>query len=115
MFRDTMCCAPADGKALSKLGECVQVPKIILPEGAITRMDEYMQEHPEDYMAYAAQDALVTLMYGSRLWGVNKDWPLTSTSGACFAMKSSIAKYMNIPSVKGKIDKVSFSFLCRWF
>ena len=108
IFRDTMCCAPADGKALSKLGECVQVPKIILPEGAITRMDEYMQEHPEDYMAYAAQDALVTLMYGSRLWGVNKDWPLTSTSGACFAMKSSIAKYMNIPSVKGKIDKVSF-------
>jgi|GEM_PF-654823 len=97
LFRDTMCCAPADGKSLSQLGKCVGVPKIVLPKGAISHMDQYMQAYPDDYMAYAAQDALITLMYGSRLWGVNKDWPLTSTSGACFAMKAGIAKYLNIP------------------
>ncbi len=116
IFRDTMCCAPADGKSLSHLGECVQVPKIVLPKGAISNMDKYMMECPEDYMAYAAQDALVTLMYGSRLWGINKDWPLTSTSGACFAMKNSIADYLHIKrDINGNIDKESFNHIYRGY
>lgn len=116
LFRDTMCCAPADSKALSRLGECVNVPKIVLPAGAISNMDLYMQEYPDDYRAYAAQDALVTLMYGSRLWGVNRDWPLTSTSGACFAMKDSIAKYMNISRDQyGNIDKEEFNRVYRGY
>lgn len=116
LFRDTMCCAPADGKALERLGECINVQKIVLPDGAISNMDQYMKEHPDDYMAYAAQDALVTLMYGSRLWGVNKDWPLTSTSGACFAMKESIAEYMNIPrDAHGNINKTAFNRIYRGY
>ena len=116
LFRDTMCCAPADGKALSRLGKCVNVPKIVLPKDAISHMDQYMQECPDDYMAYAAQDALVTLMYGSRLWGVNKDWPLTSTSGACFAMKASIAKYLGISRDNhGNIDKEEFNRVYRGY
>lgn len=116
VFRDTMCCSPADGKSLSRLGESIKVPKIVLPEGAISHMDQYMEEHPEDYMAYAAQDALVTLMYGSRLWGINKDWPLTSTSGACFALKESIAKYLGIPRDKnGNIDKEDFNRIYRGY
>ena len=35
LFRDTMCFAPAEGKSLAILGNCVDVPKIILPEGVI--------------------------------------------------------------------------------
>lgn len=116
IFRDTMCCAPADSKSLSRLGECINVPKIVLPDGAISNMDKYMKEHPDDYMAYSAQDALVTLIYGSRLWGINKDWPLTSTSGACFAMKESIAEYLSIPRDKnGNIDKESFNRIYRGY
>lgn len=116
LFRDTMCCAPAEGKSLSVLGESLEVPKITLPEGAISSMDTYMKEFPEDYMAYAAQDALVTLMYGSRLWGINKDWPLTSTSGACFAMKDSIANYLSISrDNNGNINKEEFNRVFRGY
>ena len=116
LFRDTMCCAPADGKSLERLGECINVPKIVLPDGVIANMDQYLMDHPDDYMAYAAQDALITLIYGSRLWGINKDWPLTSTSGACFAMKESIATYMEIPrDMHGNIDIVSFNRIYRGY
>lgn len=79
-------------------------------------MDLYLKEFPDDYNAYAAQDALVTLMYGSRLWGINKDWPLTSTSGACFAMKESIGEYMKIPrDQNGKIDRETFDRIYRGY
>lgn len=116
VFRDTMCCAPADGKSLSRLGECVGVPKIKLPKGVIANMDRYLKEHPDDYMAYAVEDALVTLMYGSRLWGVNKDWPLTSTSGSCFAMQDGIAKYLGISRDKnGRINKKEFDRVYRGY
>ena len=81
------------------------MPKIVLPEGAITNMDQYMEDFPDDYMAYAAQDALITLMYGSRLWGINKDWPLTATAGACFAMRERIAGSLGIARDKhGRIN-----------
>ena len=116
LFRDTMCCAPADGKHLTQLGDCIGVPKIVLPKGAISHMDSYMKYCPDDYMAYAAQDALVTLMYGSRLWGINKDWPITATSGACFAIKNSIADYLNIPrDENGKISTSNFNHTYRGY
>ena len=118
LFRDTMCYAPADRKSLAKLGECVGVPKIVLPKGAIGNMDQYMEKCLNDYMAYAAQDALVTLMYGSRLWGVNKDWPVTVTSGACYAMKESIAKYLNINishDRHGKLKNAEFDRIYRGY
>ena len=82
LFRDTMCFAPAEGKSLAILGNCVDVPKIILPEGVIGNMQPYLENNKDDFLAYAAQDALVTIMYGSRLWGINKEWCLTATSGS---------------------------------
>ena len=96
MFRDTMCYAPADSKRLEDLGKCIHVNKIVLPDGVIENMESYLRTNPLDFMAYASQDALVTIMYGSRLWGVNKEWCLTSTSGSAFAMKESIMNYYGI-------------------
>ncbi len=97
-FRDTMCYAPAGSKKLDALGKSIDVKKIELPDGVINNMQSYMQTNPEDFIAYAAQDALVTIMYGSRLWGINKRWCLTSTSGSAFAMKQSIMSYFEIPA-----------------
>lgn len=109
LFRDTMCYAPAEGKSLSLLGKCVDVPKIELPSGTIEHMQDYLISNNEDFLAYAAQDALVTLMYGSRLWGVNKEWCLTATSGSAYAMKKSIADYLKIDTDKnGNVDRYSF-------
>ena len=109
LFRDTMCYAPAEGKNLAVLGNCVSVPKIKLPDGVISSMQIYLENNKDDFLAYAAQDALVTIMYGSRLWGINKEWCLTATSGSAFAMKQSIADYLEVPKDKhGKTSKTEF-------
>lgn len=101
-FRDTMCYAPAGSKSLDALGKSIQVRKIRLSydeskEAEIkSHMLSYFHTNPQDFIVYAAQDALVTIMYGSRLWGINKEWCLTSTSGSAFAMKQSIMSYFGI-------------------
>lgn len=116
LFRDTMCFAPAEGKSLAILGNCVDVPKIVLPDGVISNMQLYLKNHKADFLAYAAQDALVTIMYGSRLWGVNKEWCLTATSGSAFAMKQSITEYLEIPQNKyGRADKEEFNRIYRGY
>lgn len=116
LFRDTMCFAPAEGKSLAILGDCVDVPKIVLPEGVISNMQSYLENHKDDFLAYAAQDALVTIMYGSRLWGINKEWCLTATSGSAFAMKQSITDYLEIPKDKyGRADKEAFNKTYRGY
>jgi hypothetical protein len=109
LFRDTMCYAPADKKSLEDLGESIEVPKIKLAREIKLNMQSYLLENPYDFLAYAAQDALVTLMYGSRLWGVNTEWCLTTTSGSAFIIKESIASYMNIPrDIHGNINQSIF-------
>lgn len=116
LFRDTMCFAPAEGKSLAILGNCVDVPKIILPEGVISNMQPYLENNKDDFLAYAAQDALVTVMYGSRLWGINKEWCLTATSGSAFAMKQSISEYLEIPKDKyGRTDNQEFNRIYRGY
>ncbi len=116
LFRDTMCFAPPDGKSLAILGKCVNVPKIKLPDHVISNMQTYLENNEDDFLAYAAQDALVTLMYGSRLWGINKEWCLTATSGSAFAMKKSIADYLEIPKDRhGKTDKAEFNRIYRGY
>ena len=116
LFRDTMCFAPAEGKSLAILGDCVAVPKISLPEGVISNMQPYLVNNKDAFLSYAAQDALVTIMYGSRLWGINKEWCLTATSGSAFAIKQSIADYMEIPKNKcGRTDKESFNRIYRGY
>ena len=116
LFRDTMCFAPAEGKSLAILGNCVDVPKIILPEGVIGNMQPYLENNKDDFLAYAAQDALVTIMYGSRLWGINKEWCLTATSGSAFAMKQSISEYLEISKDKyGRTDNQEFNRIYRGY
>lgn len=110
LFRDTMCFAPIEGKSLAVLGNCVDVPKIVLPEGVIGNMQSYLEDSRSDFLAYAAQDALVTIMYGSRLWGINKEWCLTATSGSAFAMKQSIIEYLEVLKDKhGRTDHEEFN------
>lgn len=92
-FRDTMCYAPAGEKSLASLGKAIGVNKITLPAGVIENMYAYLITNKEDFTAYAAQDALVTIMYGSNLWGINKHWCLTSTSASASVTKKGIMAY----------------------
>lgn len=77
-IRDTM--AHSGSQPLAVLGESVGVPKLEVPEDWITRMDEYWEQHPVEFLDYAANDAVVALEYASSVYGDNTALPLTEAS-----------------------------------
>lgn len=87
-IRDTMAQSGAVG--LKILGESVGVPKLEVPGDWITRMDEYLAEHPVDFLDYAANDAVIALEYVSALYGDHKAFPLSLPTGAAGAMRRNI-------------------------
>lgn len=115
-FRDTMCYAPEKNSSLAALGKTVGVEKIRLAEtkdeeDAIkSDMLTYMREQFYDFLSYGAEDSLITLLYGSKLWGVNKDWCVTSTSGATAVGKKVICEYLGVSvDKKGKYSPAEFN------
>ncbi len=66
-FADTMLLAPS-GSPLAALGETIGVPKIVLPKGAIERMDLLLEENRCLYEAYAMQDAIIAAKYFINVW-----------------------------------------------
>lgn len=87
-IRDTMAQSGAVG--LKTLGESVGVPKLEVPGDWIERMDEYLAEHPVDFLEYAANDAVIALEYVSSLYGDHKAFPLSLPTGAAGAMRRNI-------------------------
>lgn len=60
--RDTMMLCPP-GTSLQTLGKEHGLPKIDLPEGAISRMDLLQKDHPALFDKYALRDAEIALMH----------------------------------------------------
>ena len=60
---DTLLLAPKGKSKLSDLGELVQVPKIILPAGAIERMDLLRQNNPQLFDRYGLGDPETSAKY----------------------------------------------------
>lgn len=62
-FRDTMLVAPA-GKGLKDVGESLGVPKLEIPAPySITQMDVFLEEQPEQFKAYAINDAVISFLH----------------------------------------------------
>lgn len=62
-FRDTMLIAPA-GKGLKDVGESLGVPKLEIPAPySITQMDVFLKEQPEQFEAYAINDAVISFLH----------------------------------------------------
>lgn len=97
-FRDTMCYSAPGKKALKDLGEAMNIPKVILPSGVISKMGEFLNTNRNEYLEYAANDALITLAYASRMWGINKEMPITASSAAAQCAYQSIKEYMGLSS-----------------
>lgn len=55
------------GTTLADIGALLGQPKIALPPGAIEHMDQLLEDDPELYAEYAAQDALIAVYYLHRL------------------------------------------------
>lgn len=89
-IRDTM--AQSGAVSLKTLGESVGVPKLEVPGDWITRMDEYLAEHPVEFLDYAANDAVIALEYVSALYGDHKAFPLSLPTGAAGAMRRNITE-----------------------
>lgn len=97
-FRDTMCYADPKNKGLANLGRAIGIPKIELPAGAIEHMDQFLVSNRDDYLSYASSDALITLAYGSRMWGINRQMPITASSAAANVAYQAIRDYMGLSS-----------------
>lgn len=87
-IRDTMAQSGAVG--LRVLGDSVGLPKLSVPDGWISRMDEYLAEHPVEFLDYAANDAVIALEYVSALYGDHRSFPLSLPTGAAAMMRRHI-------------------------
>lgn len=110
VIRDTMCFAPAKKKSLENLGKSIGVEKLSLMDGySKDDMCRYMVEQPVDFMEYAINDALVTLLYASELWGYNKSMPLTVSGAAVKASVPVLQRYFELEVG----DKKGYNMLFR--
>lgn len=91
-IRDTMAQSGAVG--LKVLGESVGVPKLEVPCDYISRMDEYLAEHPVEFLEYAANDAVIALEYVTALYGPDRSFPLSLPTGAAAMMRRHITKQL---------------------
>lgn len=91
-IRDTMAQSGAVG--LRVLGDSVGVPKLSVPDGWISRMDEYLVEHPVEFLDYAANDAVIALEYVTALYGPDRSFPLSLPTGAAAMMRRHITKQL---------------------
>jgi hypothetical protein len=66
---DTMLLAPAGQQSLSALGNLLEVEKIVLPEGAIERMDLFREADPELFDRYALRDAEIAALWTRKALG----------------------------------------------
>ncbi len=108
--RDTMCFAPAKQKSLESLGKAVGVPKLELIDGySKDDMLRYMLEQPVAYMEYAINDAVVTLLYASSMWGYLSEMPVTLSSAAVRAAVPVIKRYFGLSDS----DKKGFNLMFK--
>lgn len=70
---DTTLLAPAGKGSLAALGEVVGIPKLALPQGAITRMREYLGEDPGMFASYGINDCRITYAYYARMHDLAKN------------------------------------------
>lgn len=108
-IRDTM--AQSGAEPLKVLGAAIGTPKLDVPGDWITRMDEYLDQHPVEFLDYAANDAIIALEYVSQLYGDHKAVPLTLPTAAAKAVRGLIQDQLSegrdFNSVFGGLRKVT--------
>jgi hypothetical protein len=105
-IRDSMCFAPKGNQSLDALGKCIKVNKMEVPIEVKKNMLDFYVNDFENFRKYACQDSLVTLIYTSRLWGKNRDMPVTVTSAAADFVYNSVISYFNLAGKPKEVDKM---------
>lgn len=91
-IRDTM--AQSGAASLKVLGESIGVAKLPVPGDFISRMDEYLEQYPVEFLEYAANDAVIALEYVTALYGPDRSFPLSLPTGAAAMMRRHITKQL---------------------
>ena len=91
--RDTMCFAPAKQKKLANLGDTIGVQKLDVSAADKNNMLGYLLREPVNFMEYAINDSVITLLYAAELWGYNKAMPVTVSGAAVKAAVPVICEY----------------------
>ena len=100
-IRDSMCSAPSDAKSLADLGKTIGVPKVEIPKQfSKDRMDTFMELDFPSYLAYASTDAVISLLYTSSIYGINKEQPPTLLSAGTNIIRDIIAEEYNAKTPK---------------
>lgn len=89
-IRDTM--SHSGAEPLARLGDAVGVPKLEVPGDWIEWMDQYLEQHPVEFLDYAANDAVIALEYVSQVYGDNREVPLSLPTAAARAVKTMILR-----------------------
>ena len=92
--RDSLCSAPAGECSLDALGNVVGVPKIELSDDQISHMDAVLTDTPALYMDYASRDAVITMLYTSAVYGINKCQAVTILAAGTKVLKNTMAAYL---------------------
>lgn len=95
-IRDTKAHAPAGKASLADLGEVVNVPKLPTPGDYITRMDEYLADHPLQFLEYAINDAVIALLYPAALYGAGKSFGVSLPSLAAKVAAKTMGGYFEV-------------------
>ena len=66
-IRDTKLLAPGVKQSLEALGDMISIPKVKLPEGAISNMAKLMEQDLPLFESYAERDPVVTVLYARML------------------------------------------------
>lgn len=70
---DTTLIAPAPFRALGAIGKVLGLPKVTLPQGAISRMQDLRREDPELFNRYAITDTRIALAYYLEMQRIARD------------------------------------------
>ena len=95
-IRDTKAHAPAGKASLADLGEVVNVPKLPTPGDYITRMDDYLADHPAQFLEYAITDAIIALLYPAALYGAGKNFGVSLPSLAAKVAAKTMSGYFGV-------------------
>ena len=96
-IRDTLGLTPAENRSLKALGRVINRPKIELGDGYIQHMASFAVEDPISFFEYAVNDSDIVVDFVSAVFLRNHAIPMTLSSAAAKAMKSSITEYLGTP------------------
>ncbi len=90
---DTVCHCPSDKNSVDDLYDVLNLNKASIPEIFMSNMSSLFMTDPVKYLEYGTAISLVSLLYMSSIYGVNRTMPVTMISATAHIIKSYLMDY----------------------